>query len=164
MKKLLALSSSKDDKQFNVATVNYSSNRAISSSQHYVYLSDKDKLHKVLPTFLVENQKQPSTFVLKITEAGHRWLGLILVIFFSSATIVQIDVLLGTIFNKCQTNNFMKPTVSIHLYISRICVKSHVIFCYCTDLFLVTYTICRDVVRHRSNIYDGAVFSTIVNS
>ena len=75
-----------------------------------------------------------------------------------------MDVLLGIIFNNCQTNNFMASAVAIHLNIFRICVKSHVTFCYCTDLFLVTYTICRDVVRHWSNIYDGAVFSTIVNS
>ena len=84
--------------------------------------------------------------------------------FFSSTIIVEIDVLLGTIFDKCQENNFITSTVSMYLYIFRICVKSHVTFCYCTDLFLVTYTICRDVVGHRSNIYDGAVFSTIVNS
>ena len=69
-----------------------------------------------------------------------------------------MDILLGIIFSNCQTNTFMASAVSIHLNIFRICVKSYVTFCYRTDLFLVTYTIWKDVLRHHLNIYDGAFF------
>ena len=76
--------------------------------------------------------------------------------FLQSAAFVRIDVLLAKIFH-LQTNNYMTSPVSIPLIILRICAESQVAFYYCTDsILVVTYTICRDVLRTQSNIYDGA--------
>ena len=77
---------------------------------------------------------------------------------------MKIDVLLGIIFHNRQTNNCMTSPVLIPLNILRIYEASQVAFYFCVDLILVvTYTICRDVLKTQSNIYDGAL-STIVTA
>ena len=62
----------------------------------------------------------------------------------------SFDVLLGIIFNKLQTNNYMTSptsTILITLNIPRICEESQVAFYFCSDLILtVTYTTCRNVL------------------
>ena len=74
------------------------------------------------------------------------------------AAIVKIVVLLGKIFHNLQTNNCMTSPVSIPVIILGICEESPVAFYYCTDLTLVvTYKICKDVLRTQSDIYDGAL-------
>ena len=76
---------------------------------------------------------------------------------FLQSAVVETDVLLGIIFYNRQTNNYMTSPVSTPLNILRICEESKVAFYCYTDLTLVvTYTICRDALRTKSNIYDGA--------
>ena len=77
--------------------------------------------------------------------------------FLWSTAIVKTDVLLGKIFHNLQTKNYMTTPVSIPLNILRICEEPQVACYYCTDsILVVTYTICRDVLRTQSNVYDGA--------
>ena len=76
---------------------------------------------------------------------------------------MKINVILGVIFYNRQANNYRTSPVSITLNILRICEESQVAFHYCTDLILVvTYTICRDVLRTQTNIYDGVFFRQCV--